>query len=66
MISVCGLELRVDVCVRSIAVSLCHLCVVYNNCEFIDTHDVCVSSIITEFLDTDDVCVQSLRVVCNN
>jgi len=37
--------------------------VVYNNCDFIDTHDVCVSSIITEFLDTDDVCVQSIITV---
>jgi len=37
--------------------------VVYDNCEFIDTDDVCVWSIITEFLDTDDVCVQSIITV---
>jgi len=36
--------------------------VVYSNCEFTDTDDVCVWSIITEFLDTDDVCVWSITV----
>jgi len=44
----------------TLMMSVCVCVCVHNNCEFLDTDDFLMWSIITELLDTADVCVCGL------